>query len=150
MPAGARPCAFVFPGGRRCKAPPLRDGEFCRMHEPALAAEVQEGRKHRGQQRRKEAVLATAFDVGELRTVEEIRRLLVIGQFELLAPQPNVPKVRAIIALAHEAASLLKSAELEERIAALEAAVQSHRHDDEAGFDFEPTTLLDDGGGDEP
>jgi hypothetical protein len=40
-----RRCAFRFPDGQPCRAAPLRDGEFCIMHSPEHAKEVQEARR---------------------------------------------------------------------------------------------------------
>ena len=37
-----RLCAFRFPTGEPCHLPPLHDGDFCLMHSPEHAKEVQE------------------------------------------------------------------------------------------------------------
>jgi len=46
----------------------------------------------------------------------------------------GVPRLRALISTAVAATNLLKVGELEERLAALEAAVGQHRPDEDAAF----------------
>ena len=50
-----RLCAFRFPTGEPCHSPPLRDGDYCLMHSPEHAKEVQEARRigglHRNEKR---------------------------------------------------------------------------------------------------
>lgn len=55
-------CTAEREDGGACKATPLRDEPFCLWHSPNHVESVSEGRKLGGQRRRKESVLAAAFD----------------------------------------------------------------------------------------
>ena len=52
-----RLCAFRFPTGEPCHSPPLHDGDFCLMHSPEHAKEVQDARRIGGLHRKREATL---------------------------------------------------------------------------------------------
>jgi hypothetical protein len=118
-----RACAFSHPDGRPCGAPPLHEGAFCRMHEPALAAEVQEGRRLGGTRRKRETVLAGAYDYHGLRSVEDIRRILEVAALDALALENSPARARLLLATVREAAALLKLGELAGRVENLEEAV---------------------------
>jgi len=51
----------------------------------------------------------------------------------------GIPRLRALISTATAATNLLKVGELEERLAAVEAAVGQHRSDEDAAFPAEVT-----------
>ena len=57
-----RQCAFRLASGEPCRAPPLKDGDFCLMHSPEHAQEVQEARRLGGLRRKREATLSGAYD----------------------------------------------------------------------------------------
>ena len=109
--------------GEQCGAPPLRDGDFCLFHDPAHAETVQEARKAGGQRRKREVTLATAYDFEGLTSVPEIRRLVEVAAFDALGLENNISRVRALGYLAQVAVTLLEKGELEERVAAVEAAL---------------------------
>jgi hypothetical protein len=59
--------------------------------------------------------------------VRDLRRLLEVVAFDLLGLDNGVARDRAVIALVLAGAKLLEVGELEERVAALEAAVKANR-----------------------
>ena len=120
-------CAQPMPDGRRCRAPVLRDGRFCFWHEPGKAEEAQEARRLGGLRRGRERTLAVAYDLAGLGSVEAIRRILEIALFDVLGLENSIGRARVLIAGALAAAKLLETGELEERLAALEAAVRAGR-----------------------
>ncbi len=120
-------CAQPMPDGRRCRAPVLRDGRFCFWHEPGKAEEAQEARRLGGLRRGRERTLAVAYDLAGLGSIEAIRRILEIALFDVLGLENSIGRARVLIAGALAAARLLETGELEERLAALEAAVRAGR-----------------------
>ncbi len=119
-----RRCQAIAEGGEPCNATPLRDAPYCFWHSPDHQTEAQEARRLGGLRRQREATLAGAYDFQGLRTVEEIRRLLEIAVTDTLELQNSVARSRTLAYLAQTALRLLEVGELEERVAALEAAVE--------------------------
>ena len=83
-----------------------------------------------GLRRRKEGTVAVAYDLPGLDSVEGIRRLLEIVVTDGLGLDNSIARLRALISTAVAATNLLKVGELEDRVAALEAA---QRREDDAG-----------------
>ena len=119
----SRRCQQRNDKGQQCGAAPLRDSDFCLFHDPAHAETVQEARKAGGQRRKREVTLATAYDFDGLTSVHEIRRLVEVAAFDAWGLDNNISRVRALGYLAQVAVTLLEKGEIEERLAAIEAAV---------------------------
>ncbi len=119
----SRACKATTNAGQQCGAPPLREGQYCRLHDPEMAEEVQEARRLGGHRRKREATLAAVYDFEGLDSIQHIRRFLEVGAFDLLGLDPSINKSRAISGLAQVAARLLEAGELEERLEAVEAAL---------------------------
>jgi hypothetical protein len=111
--------------GQSCRAAPLVDRDFCAVHDPANAEAMGEARRLGGLRRKREVTLAGAYDFEGLTSVPQLRRLLEVAAFDLLSMDNSIPRARVIVAVVLAGAKLLEVGELEERIAALEAAVQS-------------------------
>jgi hypothetical protein len=125
--------------GRLCRAGPQRDRPYCFAHDPERAAEAAETRRLGGLRRRKEGTITVAYELPGLDTVAGIRRLLEIVVTDGLGLENSIARLRALISTAVTATNLLKVGELEDRVAALEAA--QRRGADPAP----PSELLDDG-----
>jgi hypothetical protein len=110
--------------------PPQRERPYCFAHDPERAADAAEARRMGGLRRRKEGTVAVAYDLPGLDSVEGIRRLLEIVVTDGLGLDNSIARLRALISSAVAATNLLKVGELEDRVAALEAA---QRRDDDAG-----------------
>ena len=119
-----RSCAFVMPDGHACRAGPQRDRPYCFAHDPERAADAAEARRLGGLRRRKEGTIAVAYDLPGIDTVAGIRRLLDIVVTDGVGLDNGIARLRVLIATAAAATNLLKVAELEDRLAALEAAVK--------------------------
>jgi hypothetical protein len=118
---------------------PLHDRPYCFAHDPERAAEAAEARKLGGLRRRKEGTIAVAYDLPGLDTVAGIRRLLDIVVTDGVGMDNGIPRLRVLISTATAATNLLKVGELEERLAAIEAALASRSgSDDAAAFPAEP------------
>jgi hypothetical protein len=130
-----RRCAYAKADGEPCSMAPLHDRPYCFAHDPEWAAEATEARRLGGLRRRKEGTIAVAYDLPGLDSVAGIRRLLDIVVTDGLGLDNGIPRLRALISTAAAATNLLKVGELEERLAALEAAV-GHGHSDEGDAAF--------------
>ncbi len=134
-----RQCAFHFPSGEPCRAAPLRDSQFCLMHSPEHAQEVQEARRLGGLRRKREATVSGAYDFEGLETVAGIRRLVHVAVIDTLGMENSISRNRTLAYLAQVALRTLEIGVLEHRIAALELAIQSRTDRNvAAAFDLEP------------
>jgi hypothetical protein len=119
-----RTCKARTEGDEPCRAAPLLDSEFCFVHCPDHAAEMQEARRLGGLRRRRERTVAGAYDVEGLGTVLGIRRVLEIVTFDGLGMENSVARGRMLIAAMQVAAKLLETGELEQRVAELESILK--------------------------
>ena len=115
-----RACSARNEDGDPCGARPLREGEFCLLHEPERAEEVAEARRLGGQRRRRERVVSGAYDFDGLGTVDSIRRLVEVAVIDTLGLENSVSRNRTLAYLAQTAVKLLEAGEFEERLASLE------------------------------
>ena len=65
-----RQCNFRLPSGESCRAAPLRNSEFCRMHSPEYLKEVQEARRLGGLRRKRESTISSAYQFESLDSVD--------------------------------------------------------------------------------
>lgn len=77
-----------------------------------------------GLRRRREMTVQAAYDVGELDSVQDIRRILKIAVLDVLGLENSISRARALAQLATVATGLLKEGELEERVKGLEEVVK--------------------------
>ena len=101
-------------------------GVFCLWHDPDHADEVAEARRLGGQRRRRERVVAGAYDFEGLGSVPSIRRLVEVAAMDTLGLENSVARARALAYLAQVATGLLEKGETEERLAAIEAVMEPH------------------------
>jgi hypothetical protein len=118
-----RGCAAVKESGEPCGTPPITDSEFCLWHDPDRHQDAAEARRLGGLRKRREATLAGVYDVGNLDSVGDLRQLLRIAALDALGLDNSIARTRALVSIALAGARLLDLGELEDRLAALEAAV---------------------------
>ena len=116
-------CRAVKDDGQPCRAPRLRDSEFCFWHSPEHAEEAAEAQRLGGLRRRREKAVAGAYDFDGLDSVPKARRLLEIAALDSLALENSVARSRTLAYLAQVALKALEVGELAERIEALERLV---------------------------
>ena len=92
----ARGCKFVKPGGDPCRAPPLREGDYCRMHSPEHATEVAEARRLGGLRRRREKTIEGAYGYEGIRSVDHIQRVLEIAVLDTLGLENSISRSRTL------------------------------------------------------
>ena len=120
-----------------CQAAPVKDGDHCFWHSPEYAEDVAEARRLGGLRRRREVAVSGAYEVNGLETVGDLRRLLVIASLDTLGLENSIARARTLGCLVGVAGKLLETGELEERLAALEAA-HGQKTLPESVFDAEP------------
>lgn len=137
-----RLCAFRKPTGEQCQSPPLHDSQFCFMHSPEHAQEAQEARKLGGVRRKREVTLSGAYEFDGINTVQGIQRILEIAMLDTLAMENSLSRNRTLAYLALAAMKALEVGVQEERITALEQAVQGRQIEHEQPiFDVEKHLL---------
>jgi hypothetical protein len=119
-----RACKQRLEDGRTCGAPPGLESEFCFWHDPARSEEVAEARRLGGQRRRRERVVAGAFEFNGLAATSDLRRILEIAVIDVLGLENSVARARALSSLVSTAAKLLETGEFEERLAQLECVLE--------------------------
>src|SRR5262245_48506561 len=116
-----RTCTFIKEGGGRCMASPLQDRDLCFFHDPDTQEQAAEARRLGGLRRRKESTIVGAFEVGELDSVEDLRRLLQIAVIDTLGLENSISRSRTLGYLTQVGATLLERGEQEQRLQELEA-----------------------------
>ncbi len=119
-----RTCKATIENGEPCRAAPLRDGAFCLWHDPGHADEVAEARRLGGMRRRRETTVAGAYSFEGLASVGQIRRLVEVAVIDILGLENSISRARTLAYLAQTATKLLEVGELEDRLAAVEAALK--------------------------
>src|SRR5208283_4584119 len=115
-----RRCAYRLPSGEPCGSPPLTNGEYCLMHSPEHASEVQEARRLGGLRRKREVTLSGAYDFEGLETVAGIRRLIEVAVLDTLGAENSLARNRTLLYAALTALKTLEVGEVAERLEALE------------------------------
>jgi hypothetical protein len=118
-------CCGLAKDDTPCNAAPLHGEDYCLFHHPDHVEEVQNARRAGGQRRRRQVRVATSYDFPGLNSLEDSRRLMEHAAFDTLA-LPNSPhRNRLLLDIARHFATLHREAEIEERLAALEAVTGS-------------------------
>lgn len=120
----ARTCSFRKENGEACRAPALRDADYCFWHSPDHAEEVAEARRLGGLRRRRERTVAGAYDIDGVETVEQIRRILQIALLDTLGLENSVARSRTLAYLAVVLLKMNEAGTMEERLLALEETLQ--------------------------
>jgi len=115
-----RTCRTVKANGEQFKAHPLRDSDYCFMHDPRRARERAEARRLGGLRRRREKATSQVFDWGGLEKVEEIQRILEVAIVDTLGLDNSPARSRTLGYLASLSLKALEIGELEARVSALE------------------------------
>jgi hypothetical protein len=116
-------CGYHHPDGRGCGAPPLRDGPFCLFHDPDHSDAVAEARRVAGQRRRKDATVATVYDLDDVTSDAGTKRLLQIAVLDLLGLPNDLPRARALLVAVQTSIKVREAGDTEKRLAALEAII---------------------------
>jgi hypothetical protein len=101
------------------------DRPYCFAHDPERAEEAAEARRLGGLRRRKEGTIAVAYDLPGLDTVAGIRRLLDVVVTDGIGLENGIARLRVLISASSAATNLLRVGEFEERLAALESAIDA-------------------------
>jgi len=118
-----RRCIATNEHGEPCRQPPLVSGELCFWHDPNNQQEAAEARRLGGMRRRREGAIVGAFEVGELTTIEDLRRLLQIAVIDTLGLENSIARSRTLGYLTQVGAVLLEKGEMEARLQELEATL---------------------------
>jgi hypothetical protein len=115
-------CTALNSRGERCGSWPVHGGELCFWHDPASAEEAAEARRVGGHHRRRERVIAGAYDIGDVGTTAGLMRVLSIALTGLLQQPNSIARDRALLYLVMVGGRLLETQDLE-RLEALEGGV---------------------------
>ena len=122
-----RQCIFHLPSGRQCKAAPLKDSEFCWVHSPERAKEVQEARRLGGLRRKRESTISRAYQFESLDSVDGIRRIVLIAVLDALSMENSMSRARTLAYLAQVALRMMEVGDIEARVEALEEIAKTKK-----------------------
>ena len=126
----AERCTFVHPSGRRCGGYPIAGSAFCFAHDPAQAAKRDDARRRGGQAGRGATVPDSDVPI---RSLGDVLTLVELTINDVRAGRVDVRVANAVGVLANVAARVLQQADLEARLAALEAVLEPERRRAVAG-----------------
>ena len=101
----------------------MADSAFCFWHDPEHQQEAAEARRLGGLRRRREGTVSGAYGYEGVGTVEYIQRILDIAIIDTISLENSPSRNRTLGALAGIALKALEVGEMEERLAAIEAAL---------------------------
>ena len=122
-----RRCAGRKADGSACRAAPRRDARYCFLHDPASAEQSADAQRLGGQRRRREVTIAAAYDLPGVRSIDDLLRLVEIAVLDVLGLENSIARARLLLTAATTGAKLLETADLEARVATLEAAAGGGR-----------------------
>lgn len=115
----ARRCSATTKTGQPCQAPPRHGSEYCYTHDPAVAEERKESQ-------RKGALMLHYGRHGSgprhvsVRSAGDVLSLLEMAASDLMGRKPGHERARNLVYLAVSASKVLETADLSERLEALE------------------------------
>lgn len=104
--AKGRSCSYEHADGRACLAPPLRSGTRCYWHAPEKRDELAEAQRLGGIRRRRERTVGAAYDLGSVRSLADIRRVLDILLVDTLSLENSPARGRLLNSVANTALKL--------------------------------------------
>ena len=113
-------CKAMTKSGKRCRAPALRNSDYCVAHDPFLADKRLEWRRQGGRSSSKKAALAEAASV---KTPEQVRDVLARTLEALERGDVDPQTANAIARTCNLLLRAIKDTELSERIKRLEEAI---------------------------
>jgi hypothetical protein len=125
-------CQGTARAGGQCRMAPLRGSEWCWIHDPAKAGERAEARRRGGLNRRTPGTVIASLGAGitpplTLDDMGSIQAGLNAVWRDTLAQENTGSRSRTLVAVLLAAVKCLEVGELEERLAALEQAVNQRR-----------------------
>ena len=94
------------------------------MHSPEHADAVAEGRRLGGARGKREAALTVAYDLGELSSLEGIRRLVQIAVTDILSREISLNRAKAVLYAIQTLIKVRESGDHEERLQTVEAILR--------------------------
>jgi hypothetical protein len=121
-----RKCKAKLKSGNPC---PNAAGEsgYCFVHDPARGKERAEARKRGGQRHRTSKVADSSAVKTPIRDVPGVMQLLDVAALDTLAQENSPQRTRALVAVALAFFKGLEVGEIEQRLAAIEAALKLER-----------------------
>lgn len=128
MASTSKRCKATNRRGEPCAAYACKDSDYCYWHDPDKAAERKAARRKGGLARHGRSIGVTGDpEPVAISSVADVVRLLEQAVNDVLRLENSIQRARAIGYLAGVIVKALELGELEERVAALEAALKANQ-----------------------
>ena len=117
-------CKAKTVGGEKCRVPALKGSQFCFTHSPEVGAARAQARKRGGQRRRVPHAGNPETLPASVRTIDDVLKVLDYALAESMPLENSIQRGRLIVAIAGAFIEAIKTGELEQRLAAIEAALK--------------------------
>lgn len=114
-------CAAKTAAGKQCQMPPSASG-YCFAHDPGRGGQRAKARRAGGKARHVPHS-AAATPAAQLDSLADARAILAYALAETLVMDNSILRTRALVAIAQAGIEAWKIGELEQRLAAIEAAM---------------------------
>jgi len=116
-------CKSKTASGQPCQAQAITGSDFCFTHDPASAAARQAARKQGGL-RNRVGHSDGANLPAQVKTIDDVLKILDYALQEALPLENSVQRGRLLVSIAGAFTEAIRAGELENRLAALEAALK--------------------------
>jgi hypothetical protein len=117
-------CQTKTQSGLACRSQAIKGSQFCFIHDPTQGAARALARKRGGQRQRVPHAGNSENIPASVRTIEDVLKILDYALAESLPLENSIQRGRLIVAIAGAFVEAIKTGELEQRLAAIEAALK--------------------------
>lgn len=118
-------CHGKTKNGEPCRVPALKGNQFCFTHSPEVGAARAKARKRGGERRRVPHAGDASKIPARVRTIDDVLAVLDYALAEAMPLENSIQRGRLIVAIAGAFVEAIKTGELEQRLAAIEAALKA-------------------------
>jgi hypothetical protein len=118
-------CKATKNNGQPCESYALAGGDYCYTHDPGRAGERAAARKLGGLNRQTKHAGDRSSVPSQVRALADVLLVLDYTLAETLALENGITRGRLLVAICSEYTNTIKTGELEDRLAALEAILKS-------------------------
>jgi len=117
-------CKAKTQSGQVCRSQAIKDSQYCFIHDPAQGEARAQARKKGGERRRVPHAGNPESIPSQVRTIDDVLKVLDYALAEAMPLENSIQRGRLIVAIAGAFVEAIKTGELEQRLAAIEAVLK--------------------------